>query len=455
MGALCPLATGATLVGMAWTRSLVLTAALVVPVLLPGDAFAENGIKPRLPVMWEPPVACLEFVDRSKDPVYGFSYNIADEDPSPGEALLADEVSDSRRHQFIALSRQGNPQTEYPHLWITPQDVQAAIQKSLISENTVPPDETMLTSPIWSEHFFRITPDDARRPIAWESVEAPVQWDTTGLQGGAYMLWGYTWEPAFNIWSQRSGNVVIVHDGDPDAVGPGVAITNGELIVYSDENATIEGCVHGAAGTTLRGEFAQTPGNGKPNDWQPSWIPFAQDVPVRGDTFALEFMPGEDYATKTLLVRVTATDPGGRAYEAHMPELINVLPGSDGSCEDGDGGGFIGAPGCGGDDSTGGGSGTETGDTPSTSGPAGSSGGSNNETSGTTGASSAQGTAEGGSGGTCTVDRRNSGFSLLVLALFGLRRRRRDAASRPQARGASDTAAVAVMRRDDRRLKDV
>lgn len=411
---------------MAWTRPLVLTAALLAPILVPSEASAENGIKPRLPVMWDPPPACLEYVDRSADPVYRFVYDIADEDPSPGEDLLEDEVVDSRRHQFVALSRQGNPQTEYPHLWITPEDVQAAIEKNLISDTTVGADETMVTSPIWSDDFFRITPDDARRPISNESIAAPVEWDTSSVEGGAYMLWGYTWEPAFNIWSQRTGNIVIVHDGDPDAVGPGVAVTNGELIVYSDENAIIEGCVHGATGTTLRGEFALTPDNGKPDDWQPSWMPFAQDIPVDGDTFALEFMPGEDYATKTLLVRIIATDPAGLSYEAHMPELINVLPGSAGGCDDGDGGGFIGSPGCGGDDSTGGSSATETGEMASTSGPAGSSGGSGNETSGTSGATTATAVDDGGSGCGCAVGPRNSGFSLLLLGLLGIRRRRRD-----------------------------
>ena len=86
------------LVSMAWIRPLVLAVALFAPALLPSEASAENGIKPRLPVTWEPPVACLEFVDRSADPVYSFSYTIADEDPSPGETLLDDEVTDSRRH---------------------------------------------------------------------------------------------------------------------------------------------------------------------------------------------------------------------------------------------------------------------------------------------------------------------------------------------------------------------
>ncbi len=412
-----------------------LCAALVAPALLPSQARAENGIKPRLPVDWDPRTpppgfvqpTCLEYVDRSADSVYRFSYSIADEDPSPGEELLPDEVADSRTHQFFAMAKQGNPQTEYPHLWITQADVDAALAKGLISASTVGPEEIMESSPLWSDHFERITPDAERRPISNEMVAEPVQWDTAAVDPGVYMLWGYTWEPAFNLWSQRSGNVVIVHDGDPDAAGPAAAITNGELIVYSDEAAVVEGCVAGAAGTTLDGYFSETPDNGE-KGWEPTWIPFAEGTPVTGDTFALEFTPGEEYATKTLLVRVVATDPDGNTYEAHMPDLINVLPGESGGCDDESGGGFIGSPGCGGDESTSGGSDSDSAETGTD--PSSTSGASGSEGSGTSSAASSSATAGadgGGSGGGCSVRGAGSGSGLALglLGLLGLLRRRR------------------------------
>ncbi len=416
-----PGAEHAHTVGMArLLRSAALCAALAASALMPGAAEAENGIKPRLPVEWMPQPACLEFVDRTADPVYRFSYAIAAEDPKPGEELLPDEVVDSRRHQFFALAKQGNPQTDYPELWITQADVDAALEKELISASTVESDEMMESSPLWSEDFERITPDDQRRPISEEMAATGVEWDTAAVDPGVYMLWGYTWEPAFNLWSQRSGNVVIVHDGDPHAVGPGAAITNGELIVYSDEAAVIEGCVSGAPGTTLDGEFALTPENGQDEDWQPTWIPFAEGIPMDGETFSLEFTPGEAYGTKRLLVRVIVTDPDGNRYEAHMPDLINVLPGQSGSCDDDDGGGFIGSPGCGVGDSTGGDA--STGDTSS----AGSSGGPATEGTTATDASSSAG-ADGGTApvGTCSAGGRGSVPAWLALGLFGLFARRR------------------------------
>jgi|GEM_PF-690742 len=408
-------------------RLVAVTAALIAPALLPAEAAAENGIKPRLPVEWNPPPTCLEFVDRSADPVYRFQYAIADEDPSPGEELLPDEVADSRRHQFFAMSRQGNPQTGFPYNWISPADVQAAVDKDLISDTTVAADETLDTSPLWTDRFVRITPDDERLPISNESVAAGVDWDTSDVPAGAYMIWGYTWEPAFNIWSQRIGNVVVVHDGDPDAVGPAAALVIEDiedLVVYSDQAAILQGCVHALPGTTVTGYFSETPGNGAPDDWQPTWVPFAEDVAVDGDTFELEFVTGDGHATPSLLVQLVFTDPQGRSYEAHLPELISWLPGSEGGC-DSDGGGFIGMPGCGGsggEESSGGASETEgSGTTSAGTSQENTSSASDSATSGPS-----AGGDGGGSGGTCAVGSGSPTAvgGLMLLGLLGLRRRR-------------------------------
>ena len=384
-------------------------------------------MKPRIPVTWEPAPPCLEFVDRSADAVYRFEYSILDEDPSPGEALLPDEVDDSRRHQFFAFSRQGNPQTEFPYNWITPDDVAAAVEKNLITETTVGPTETLDTSPLWDGNFVRITPDDDRRPIAHESVAAPVEWDTSTADAGVYMLWGYTWEPAFNEWAQRYGNVVIVHDGDPGAVGPAAAITNGELIVYSDEAAVVEGCVFADEGTTVDAYFSETPPNDASPDWQPTWVNAVEGHPVSGESFEVEFMPGGGHSTPTLLVRLVFNDPSGRSYEAHMPFLLNVLPGSAGGCETDGGGGFIGTPGCGGDDGTDGSdsdAGSDTEDPTSDGNPSSTTAGSGSAGS-TSAPASAGGSGDGGSGGTCAVQCEGTPASaLLLLGLLGLRRRR-------------------------------
>ena len=406
-------------------RVLAVSLALVAPALLARESAAQNGVKPRIPVTWDRNPACVELVDRSADPVYTFEYSIFDEDPSPGEQLLPDEVTDSRTHQFFAFSRQGNPQTEFPHNWISPADVQAAIEKGLITPTTVGPEETLDTSPIWQDRFVRITPDDARRPIAQESVAAPVEWDTTDADAGVYQLWGYTWEPAFNMWSHRVGNVVVVHDGDPSGVGPAAAITNGELIVYSDEAAMIEGCVFAPEGTTADGYFSETPPNGSGSDWQPTWVPFIEGDEISGDTFGLEFVPGGGHATPTLLVRLVFTDPAGRSYEAHMSDLVNVLPGSAGGCDSNAAGGFVCMPGCGGDDS---GSGSSSGSSSAGDDESGSTSASPTTEGTASGSSSCPSSAggDGGSGGACAVGSRDRTLgSLMLLGLLGLRRGKR------------------------------
>lgn len=410
-------------------RCVAVSLALLAPALLSREAAAENGVKPRMPVTWDAQPACLEYVDRSVNPVYSFEYSIKDEDPSPGEELLPDEVEDSRRHQFFAFSRQGNVQTDFPYNWVSPADVQAAVDRGLILPTLVGEDETLDTSPRWVDRFVRITPDDARRLITNKNADTPVQWDTSDAPAGAYMLWGYTWEPAFNRWWQRVGNVVVVHDGDPAALGPAAAITSEEIIVYSDETAQIEGCVHAIPGTTVTGYFSLTPQSGDNSDWQPEWVQFAEDVPVEGDTFAIDIMPGEAYATERLLVYLEFTDPQGRSSEAHMPFLISVLAGMGAGC-DTEGGGFIGMPGCGGDDGTDGsdsdpGSDTENGSSDSdpsstTAGTA-----SASASAGSTGPSSPGGSGDGGSGGSCAVQTDGAPTAgLLLLTLLGLRRRR-------------------------------
>ncbi|MEM6290163.1 MAG: hypothetical protein AAGA54_02830 [Myxococcota bacterium] len=412
---------------VASSRPVFVAAALVSAALFPGVAQAQNGIKKRLPVEWEQST-CMEFVDRTQNPVYEFTYGIADEDPSPGEDLLPDEVADSRRHQFFAFCRQENSQVS-PETWITQADVDAAVDKGLIVASAVSSDEIMESSPEWAGCWTRITADDARLPISNESVAAGVQWDTSNVDEGVYMIWGYTWEPAFNIWSPRTGSVVRVYDGgDPAATGPAGAIVNDELIVYANEAAVIEGCADGLPGTTVTGYFSTTEGS-ENVDWTPAWVPFSEATELSDPNFSLEFFPPEEAIGKQILIKVDVTDPQGRTYEAHMFELVVVLNGDGPSdCEDTDSN-FIGVASCGDDGDTSGetpgteGGGTEGTTSASTTGPTTDTDGSS---SASASASSAGGDGGGGSGGTCAVTsgRGGGGLALLLLGLLGLRRRR-------------------------------
>jgi MYXO-CTERM domain-containing protein len=167
---------------------------------------------------------------------------------------------------------------------------------------------------------------------------------------GTYAVWGYTYEPAFNIWTQRQGSIVKVIDGgDPHDIGPGAAITTLEQTPYKGETVPIEGCVNAAPGSTMTASFASTSGSSDP-DWVPQWTPFLEDAAVEGESFTLDFLAPEEFAGEQLMVRLDVTDPMARTYEAHMKENVFVLKGMEGDCETG-GGDFIGGAGCGGDDS--------------------------------------------------------------------------------------------------------
>ena len=66
----------------------------------------------------------------------------------------------------------------------------------------------------------------ARRFKIWSPIPTPIVGPTavtTGVPAGAYAVWGYTYEPAQNLWTPRDG-IVRVIDGDASSAGPAVSI---------------------------------------------------------------------------------------------------------------------------------------------------------------------------------------------------------------------------------------
>src|SRR5688572_11729148 len=247
----------------------------LVALLAPSLANAGNGVHPRTPVVWND-VECRTMVDRASGSMWHLDYGIPFEDTEVTE----DEVADSRRHQFIAFCRDNSPHDFIPN-WVTWADVMAAAEKDLVDPTTITDEQVLETSSAWDGCWFRINADDARLPITTENAEAGVDWDTTGLPAGGYVIHGYTWEPAFNLWVQRPGFVKVI-DGDPDAVGPAVAVTTGEIILYQDDTGIIEGCVDALEGSTISASWSVAQD-------EPEWMPLVEAEPVEGNTFALEF----------------------------------------------------------------------------------------------------------------------------------------------------------------------
>lgn len=299
-------------------------------------ASASNGTKPRIPVDWSG-AACMTIVDRSVETTVHLDYTISQEDTE----LTADEVEDSRTHQFFGFCRAHDPQTYLPG-WITQSDIERA-QLVGAAPDEVEAEDILEANADWSECYTRINADDDRRPITFEAADAGVDWDTTDLAAGTYTVEGYTWEPPISIWSLYHGVIKVVDSPALEASGPAHAITNTEAVINRNETVTLEGCVSAMEGSTLTAYWALA---------QPEveWQLFIEDDPISGDSYAVEFAPPEEAAGETLIMRVDVTDPMGRTYTNYMRELVIVL-GTDGpgQCE---GMGFIGGAGCEGDTGT-------------------------------------------------------------------------------------------------------
>lgn len=391
----------------AFGPGLVRTLGAAALALVAVPAAASNGTKPRIPVDWTG-APCLTIVDRSVQPVLHLPYAVSQDDTD----LTPDEVSDSRTHQFFALCRARDPQSFLPR-WITQADIDRAAMVGAAPE-TVDPDDVFETSSEWADCWFRITADDDRRPITLAQAAEGVDWDTSAVPAGTYVVEGYTWEPALNIWSGRPGVVKVVDDADPASSAPALAIDNTEEVLNKNEPVTIHGCVSAMEGSTVTAYWGLA-------ESEVTWVPFVEGDPVSGESFAVDFMPPEELAGESSMIRVDVTDPMGRTYTSYMRELVIVL-GTEGpgSCTD-EGGGFIGGAGCGGSSGTDGSGGSEAGSAGDET------AGSDGTTSGGPGGQDG-GDTGGGEGCGCRAaagPAAPAGAGLLLVGLLGLRRRRR------------------------------
>lgn len=394
----------ATLSGVRGRVALVI-AGLVGPV---ATARAGNNGHPRTPVEWPEGVACMTVVDRSVSAVLQFDYAI----PYPDVELTPDELPTSRRHQFIAFCRAASPQTS-PPVWLSWVDANTWLDWAAAHEIDAAPidDEDVLeTSSEYKDCFFRITADDARRPITHEAALEPVVWDTAGLVAGAYVIDGYTWEPELNRWSRRPGVVHVVDGPDLAAAPPAAALTNeAGAFVFAGDSYLLEGCARAMPGSTVSGHWALAD--------TLEWQEFARE-PLTGDAIALAFTPPAGLAPATVALRVDITDPLDRTYSTYPVALLQVLE-LDETDSDGCGGSFLDAR----ESGTCGDTGTSTGTGGDSEAPTGGSATGVASTGGsTTGSTPAHDGEQGGCG--CRSAGASSWAWLFALGLAGRRRRR-------------------------------
>ena len=295
------------------TQALIVGALVMVPAV----ARAGNGLEPRTPVVWPEDTACLTVVDRVQEVMLHMNYGIPFEDID----VTVDEVADSRRHQFFAFCRD-HSREEFLPIWVTWKDVDAAAAKELVDPLAVDDEDVLETSTVWKDCWFRISPDDARRPITFAEAMKGVDWDTSGLPTGAYIVQGYTWEPWVNIYSQRPGVIHVVEGPDLAAVGPAAAISTKLDYTFAEDPFVVEGCARALPGSTLSGYWAKT--GGDPLEW----VPFVEGVPLAGESFLLPFLPPPEASGQTVTLRVDVVDPMQRTFSAYPINLLTILPGS-------------------------------------------------------------------------------------------------------------------------------
>ena len=333
---------------------------------IPATAQAGHGVLPRSLVVWND-TPCVDFVDRSVDPVLELDYDISFEDTGH----TANEVDDSRTMQFLAICRQHAAQEPLPN-WIAWADVDDAASIGLFDSSTIADDDVLETNAPWADCWTRITADDARRPITEAQAAMPVAWDTSALPAGDYVVEGYTYMPQYNAWSERTANVVRVHDGGDPATdrGPAASVeTVEDTNLYVGSKLPVAGCVDALPGSTLTASYADADLSST-GDWNPQWVPFAQDVAIDGDSFSVDFVPPEEAGMSSVAIQVVVTDPMDRTYTAYRFHLLYVIAGTNPNACD-TGGMFIADPGCAGSSSGGAGPTTGMGGGATTTGSAG------------------------------------------------------------------------------------
>jgi hypothetical protein len=283
------------------------------------DAHAIDGVRPRTPVLWPDDVPCLVEVDRTIDPIVNLPYAIPFEDPPAGESITDDEVSDGRRHQFLAFSQDIDPRLALPP-WISWDDIMRAALLGLVDPATVQPDAVLDGHPVLGDIFVRIEPDDARRPITFDAAMMGADWDTSPVAAGTYVLRGYTWDPWPNFWAApRRGVVRVYDDVDDPTLVPALAIGIDDTSLYRDQIGTITGCLAAPPGTTLSAAWADF------TDEAGAYTTFVEDVIADDGVVAIELVPPEALWGGFAAIRVTAIDPSGLRYDAFVPERITIL----------------------------------------------------------------------------------------------------------------------------------
>lgn len=270
---------------------------IVLGLLLPSVASASNGAGVRTPPIF-PQAACITDVNRSEDPVFHLDIGLARED----FMVTEDEPPDSRRFQFFMVCEDVHRDfLELPD-WITVAEAEDAIARGTLAE--MPPDEEILERrPDLAGCVYPMNPSTARMPITCAATGEGLDFDTTELPAGNYVVRGYTYEPPLNLWSVRRG-VVRIYD-DAEAPLPSAGLRSPSLDgmqLRPGSPFSIQGCAVDTCDVQL--QYASLIDIGTDDE---VWETFAT---VGAGEFDVAFDPPETLVGQPLLFRAVA-DPSG------------------------------------------------------------------------------------------------------------------------------------------------
>jgi hypothetical protein len=304
-------------------RGAVFVAALVG---VAPSAWASNVATPRTPPVFKRE-ACTTIVDRSVDPIFQLDFAIPYEDA----VLTADELPDSRRFQFFAVCRD-HPFGESLPNWAFMDDAERALEAEIITALPEPADVLEL-APAWSAGHDGApgtcvaVMNDERIPITCEATDGALEWDTSDVPPGNYVVHSQTFEPDLNLWASRRGVVQIVDDADQRF--PVVSImfpARDGTRAYEHDGYRVVGCMDGPSGTTVTLSWA-TAGDLAPEHHDESvWMSFAV-LDAADGTFDLVFEPPPEAVQQAVIFRGVAEDPGGNTWVGHAPHPLIVYPG--------------------------------------------------------------------------------------------------------------------------------
>lgn len=288
---------------------------LLIGLLVPSVASASNGAGVRTPPVF-PQAACITDIDRGEDPVFHLDIGLARED----SMVTEDEPPDSRRFQFFLVCEDVHRDfLELPN-WITVAEAEDAIARGTITD--MPPDDDILERrPDLQGCVHPMNAASARMPITCEATRNGLDFDTSDLPAGNYVVRGYTYEPPLNLWSVRRG-VVRVYD-DPDEALPSVGLRSPSLDgmqLRPGSPFPIQGCAVATCDVEL--QYASLIDIGTEDEL---WETFAT---VGSGEFAVEFDPPEALVGQPLLFRAVA-DPAGASPWVDHAEGTALVFGDD------------------------------------------------------------------------------------------------------------------------------